>query len=282
MDGEQAGTTNGREALDDADLRRTLGALLSAAASASRRAAASDSPPGLPPIDARGRAMADPPEPSGPVPDPSRRDLAAESWIVGRGGLLVLGLGLTAIGLLLLVGTLGFLALDAARLADCWPLVLVAIGLLVVLEALAPGRRAEPREPARNGAVAAGVAPTPDADEVEGRLDRLLAARMANALTPVEPALVNDPPRPRLVGAVPLRGDLAAALFELQGLRRHGLISKRQYRAMRADLVTRMTPSLASLGWDEPSAATAPAATDERGSGNSAQPSPGYPRTTVR
>lgn len=40
------------------------------------------------------------------------------------------------------------------------------------------------------------------------------------------------------------RADLVAALLALQGLRRNGLISKREYRTKRAELVARMTPEL--------------------------------------
>ena len=107
---------NGRGTLDDAELRRTLDAVLSGAASASRRTAASSPPPDPPPSGARQGATADPPSTSGA--DAERRDIAAERWIVGRGGLAVLGLVLVAIGALLLAGTLGLLALDAGRLAD--------------------------------------------------------------------------------------------------------------------------------------------------------------------
>ncbi len=262
---------NGRGTLDDAELRRTLDAVLSGAASASRRTAASSPPPDPPPSGARQGATADPPSTSGA--DAERRDIAAERWIVGRGGLAVLGLVLVAIGALLLAGTLGLLALDAGRLADYWPLVFVAIGLVVLLEAWAPGRHAEPREPARNGAGAAGI---PDADELERRLDRLLASRLADAGPPVSAAPPTEPPRPRPAATVPRHGDIVAALIELQGLRRHGLISKRQYRARRAELVARMTPSLTTRGWDEPGAAEEPEATGDEGMGAGAQALPGY------
>ena len=222
--------------------------------------------------------MADPP-PSGP--DPGQPDTTAGRWIVGRGGLAVLGLVLVAVGALLLAGTLGLLALDAGRLADCWPLVFVAIGLVVLLEAWAPGRHAEPRDPARNHAAAASAAGMLDADELERRLDRVLASRLPEAAPPVSAAPPAEPPRPRPAVTVPRHGDVVAALVELQGLRRHGLISKRQYRAKRAELVARMTPSLASLGWDEPGAAEEPGAAGDEGMGAGAQAPPGYRGPTV-
>ncbi len=271
---------NGRGTLDDAELRRTLDAVLSGAAPASRRTAPSSPPPDPPPTGARQGATADPPPTSGA--DAERRDIAAERWIVGRGGLAVLGLVLVAIGALLLAGTLGLLALDAGRLADYWPLVFVAIGLVVLLEAWAPGRHAGPREPAGSGSVAPGTAGVPDADELERRLDRVLASRLADAGPPVSAAPPAEPPRPRLAATVPHHGDIVAALIELQGLRRHGLISKRQYRARRAELVARMTPSLATRGWDEPGAGGVTEATGDEGMGAGAQASPGYRGAAAR
>ncbi len=265
---------SGRGTLDDAELRRTLDAVLSGAASASRRTVPADPPSGEPPTGVPQGSVADPPPRSGP--DPAQRDIAAERWIVGRGGLAVLGLVLVAIGATLLAGTLGVLALDAGRLADYWPVVFVVIGLAVLIEAWAPGRRAEPREPAGSGAVAPGVSGIADADELERRLDRVLASRQAEAPPPVSAAPPPEPPRPRPAATVPRHGDLVAALLELQGLRRHRLISKRQYRAKRAELVARMTPSLASRGWDEPGAAEETEATDGAGMDAGAHPLPGY------
>ena len=269
---------NGRGTLDDAELRRTLEAVLSGAAAASRRAAGSsppaDLPPSGPPTGGWQGAVADPP----PLArgDPAQPSTATGRWIVGRGGLAFIGLVLVAIGALLLAGTLGLLALDAARLADYWPLVFVVIGLVVLLEAWAPGRHAGSLEPDRSGAAAVvsgtaapGVPGATDADELERRLDRLLASPptgtppsaesplpvgappQAAAAPPAEPP---RPPRAQPAAMVPRHGDVVAALVELQGLRRYGLISKRQYRAKRAELVARMTPSLVSLGWDEPEA----------------------------
>ena len=284
---------NGRGALDDAELRRTLEAVLSGAAAASRRAGSSSLPTDLPPAGAWQGAVADPPPLAGV--DPAQPDLATERWIVGRGGLAVIGLVLVAIGALALAGTLGLLALDAARLADYWPLVIVAIGLVVLLEAWAPGRRVEHREPTRSGAGAAGVTGIPDADELERRLDRLLASRPTGTSPPAEPPPISalpqvaaappaEPPRPprsQPAAMVPRHGDVVAALVELQGLRRYGLISKRQYRAKRAELVARMTPSLASLGWDEPGAAEEPDRSSDAGEHASAQRPPDDRRSVV-
>ena len=275
---------SGRGTLDDAELRRTLDAVLSGAAAASRRAADSSPPTDLPPAGARPGAMTDPPSLVGP--DPERRDIAAGRWLVGRTGLAILGLVLVAVGALLLAGTLGFLALDAGRLADYWPLVFVAIGLVVLLEAWAPGRHARPREPATDGAIhaAASAGGMLDGDELERRLDRVLAARLPEAAPPTSVAPPAEPPRPRPAAMVPRHGDLIAALVELQGLRRHGLISKRQYRAKREELVARMTPGLASLGWDEPGAGDVTEATGDEGTalGAGGQVSPGYRGPTGR
>ena len=222
---------SGRGTLDDAELRRTLDAVLSGAAAASRRAAESSPPTDLPPAGARPGAMPDPPSLAGP--DPERRDIAAGRWLVGRTGLAILGLVLVAVGALLLAGTLGLLALDAGRLADYWPLVFVAIGLVVLLEAWAPGRHARPREPATDGAIhaaASSAAGMLDADELERRLDRVLAARLPeaapaiSAAPPTSAAPPAEPRRLRPAAMVSRHGDLIAALVELQGLRRHGLI----------------------------------------------------------
>ncbi len=288
---------SGRGTLDDAELRRTLEAVLSGAAAASRRAAESSPPADLPPTGAWQGAVADPPPLAGV--DPAQAYTATERWIVGRGGLAVIGMVLVAIGALLLAGTLGLLALDVARLADYWPLVFVAIGLVVLLEAWAPGWHAGLREPSPDGAIRAATSSATgmlDADELERRLDRVLAARLPEAapatsvapVTSVAPAVSAavqaEPPRPRPAAMVPRHGDVVAALVELQGLRRYGLISKRQYRAKRAELVARMTPSLASLGWDEPGAGDVTEVTGDEGTatGAGAQASPGYRGPTGR
>ena len=293
---------SGRGTLDDAELRRTLEAVLSGAAAASRRAAGSSPPADLSPTGGWQGAAADPPPLAGG--DPAQPSTATGRWIVGRGGLAFIGLVLIAIGALLLAGTLGLLALDAARLADYWPLVFVTIGLVVLLEAWAPGRHAGSRQPDRSGATAAVVPDSAlpalpgaaDADELERRIDRLLASRLTGTAPSTEGPLPlgappqagvappTEPPRPPRAqpGAVaPRHGDVVAALVELQGLRRHGLISKRQYRAKRAELVARMTPSLAFLGRTEPGVADQPDTSRDAGGAEGAQRPPDDRRSVV-
>lgn len=174
---------------------------------------------------------------------------------MGRRGLVVLGCILVVIGGLLLSDTLGVLALNTHRLADYWPLVFVLLGLLVLLEAWAPDRHSEVREPA------VGASPSPDADELERRLqerlDRLLASRPSEAPSLAEAApVVSTPQAGQPVGErEPRQADVVAALLELQGLRRNRLISKREYRAQRSELVARMRPLPVTQPCLEPAAA---------------------------
>jgi hypothetical protein len=166
---------------------------------------------------------------------------------VGRTVRAVLGLILAGLGSLLFAGTTGLLALDAKRLADLWPLVFVVVGLLVVLDAWVSTRHTDMvDQPSSMDAVR-------QAQELQQRLELRL-----DQLTPGPPAgaTVADPVAPPTGGhatderespgpqAEPAlrQAAIVAALLELQGLRRHRLISKREYRAMRAELVARMYP----------------------------------------
>ncbi len=188
------------------------------------------------------------------------------------------GLILVVVGALTLVATLGAPALYARRAADLWPLGLVAVGLGVLLNACRPASRSHQRPDGTAIGHERDEAMTRESDRIF--TERATPAGSPAAFTepaspmarlatttppafntsplsatpvasercqPVEPATSPTavPTSPQgTPGSGVARVDLVAALLALQGLRRNGLISKREYRAKRAELVARMTPEL--------------------------------------
>jgi hypothetical protein len=163
-------------------------------------------------------------------PDSRRTDL-----LLAQASLVMLGLGMIAIGAVPVVATLAGAVIDEARLASYWPAIMIAIGFAVIAEAVVL-RATAVRLPVPDtaGTVTIGLAPAAIPEPSPGPETREPVSRPEERASHLGEGMN--------MGAEWLHSapDVRAALVELRSLRRERLISKKQYRTKRRSIVAGM------------------------------------------